>query len=145
MTCRRRLSLLPYKRNTPFLLSADVSSFYLSVDHSLLIALLRRQTCDIMEEKKNSDAQVTTIENIKLADEKPLTGEVDRDDGSMLDFGGDSSLPPPPVLTGEEEKRLYRKLDWRLMPILSLMYLFSFLDRGECLYVRGTETYIDEL
>lgn len=95
-------------------------------------------------EEKNPDAQVTTIENIRLAGAKPLAGEVDRDDGSMLDFGGDSTLPPPPVLTEEEEKKLYRKLDWRLMPILSLMYLFSFLDRGECLYVQGSETCIDE-
>jgi len=49
----------------------------------------------------------------------------------VLDFGGDSTLPPPPKLTPEEEKRLYRKIDLRLMPILSLMYLCSFLDRGQ--------------
>ncbi|EJD01968.1 MFS general substrate transporter [Fomitiporia mediterranea MF3/22] len=47
-----------------------------------------------------------------------------------VDFGGASSLPPPPDLTAEEEKRLYRKIDLRLMPILSLMYLCSYLDRG---------------
>ncbi|KAF8507520.1 MFS general substrate transporter [Hysterangium stoloniferum] len=50
--------------------------------------------------------------------------------GAELDFGGDSTLPPPPELTAEEEHRLYRKLDLRLMPILSLMYLLSFMDRG---------------
>lgn len=49
-----------------------------------------------------------------------------------IDFGGDSTLPPPPVLTAAEEKALYRKIDLRLMPILSLMYLCSFLDRGIC-------------
>lgn len=86
-----------------------------------------------MEKDKDSRAQVTTIENITLDDEKRLAAKRDRDDGSMLDFGGDSGLPPPPVLTEAEERRLYRKLDWRLMPILSLMYLFSFLDRGEFL------------
>jgi hypothetical protein len=47
-----------------------------------------------------------------------------------LDFGGESSLPPPPVLSHEEELKLWRKIDTRLMPILSLMYLLSFLDRG---------------
>ncbi|KZS88571.1 MFS general substrate transporter [Sistotremastrum niveocremeum HHB9708] len=47
-----------------------------------------------------------------------------------LDFGGDSTLPPPPTLTAAEEKALYRKIDLRLMPILSLMYLLSFMDRG---------------
>lgn len=47
------------------------------------------------------------------------------------DFGGESSLPAPPALSAEEEMRLWRKIDLRLMPILSLMYLFSFMDRGQ--------------
>ncbi|KAF9483280.1 MFS general substrate transporter [Pholiota conissans] len=46
-----------------------------------------------------------------------------------IDFGGESSLPPPPTLTEEQERKLWRKVDFRLMPILSLMYLLSFLDR----------------
>ena len=45
-------------------------------------------------------------------------------------YGGEDKLPPPPTLTQEEEAALYRKIDWRLMPILTLMYLCSFLDRG---------------
>ncbi|KAF9444269.1 MFS general substrate transporter [Macrolepiota fuliginosa MF-IS2] len=49
----------------------------------------------------------------------------------LIDFGGDSSLPPPPKLSPEEEKRLWRKIDLRLMPILAAMYLMSFLDRGK--------------
>jgi len=36
----------------------------------------------------------------------------------------------PPSLTPEEEARAWRKVDIRLMPILALLYLFSFLDRG---------------
>ncbi|KAF7376511.1 hypothetical protein MSAN_00067100 [Mycena sanguinolenta] len=47
-----------------------------------------------------------------------------------FDFGGESTLPPPPTLTAEEERKLWRKIDLRLMPILSLLYLSSFLDRG---------------
>lgn len=47
-----------------------------------------------------------------------------------IDFGGESTLPPPPSLTEAQELKLWRKVDLRLMPILSLMYLFSFLDRG---------------
>lgn len=47
-----------------------------------------------------------------------------------IDFGGDSTLPPPPIFTAEEEKKLWRKVDLRLMPILALMYLLSFMDRG---------------
>lgn len=49
----------------------------------------------------------------------------------VVDFGGESLLPPPPKLTPEQEKKLYRKIDLRLMPILSLMYLGAFLDRGK--------------
>ena len=51
-----------------------------------------------------------------------------------VDFGGESKLPPPPTLTEEEERKLWRKVDLKLMPILSLMYLLSFLDRGDFLY-----------
>jgi len=36
----------------------------------------------------------------------------------------------PPTLTPEEEAKAWRKIDIRLMPILALLYLFSFLDRG---------------
>jgi hypothetical protein len=46
-----------------------------------------------------------------------------------LDFGGDSTLPPPPSLSDEEERKLWRKVDLRLMPILSLMYLLSLTFR----------------
>lgn len=53
-----------------------------------------------------------------------------------VDFGGDTSLPPPPTLTEEEEKRLWRKVDLRLMPILALMYLLSFMDRGDLYFGR---------
>jgi hypothetical protein len=48
-----------------------------------------------------------------------------------LSIVDDSGLPPPPKLTAEEERKLYRKIDWWLMPILTLMYLASFLDRGQ--------------
>ena len=47
-----------------------------------------------------------------------------------LAYGGDDTLPPPPTLSAAEEKKLWRKIDMRLMPILTLMYLCSFLDRG---------------
>lgn len=39
-------------------------------------------------------------------------------------------LPAPPKFTAEQERKLYRKIDLWLMPILTLMYLASFLDRG---------------
>jgi hypothetical protein len=54
-----------------------------------------------------------------------------------LDFGGESTLPPPPILSAEQERKLWRKIDLRLMPILTLMYLMSFLDRGAHFRLSG--------
>jgi len=53
--------------------------------------------------------------------------------------------PPPLVLTPEQDRALYRKIDMRLMPILSLMYLLSFMDRGNIGNARlqGLETQLD--
>ncbi|KAG6810176.1 hypothetical protein H0H92_013014 [Tricholoma furcatifolium] len=51
-------------------------------------------------------------------------------DSSVVDFGENATLPVPPVLNKEEEERLYRKIDMRLIPILALLYLLSFIDRG---------------
>jgi hypothetical protein len=42
---------------------------------------------------------------------------------------GDQTLPEPPQLTLEEQEKLWSKLDMRLLPILSLMYLMSYMDR----------------
>ncbi|EJD40522.1 MFS general substrate transporter [Auricularia subglabra TFB-10046 SS5] len=40
-------------------------------------------------------------------------------------------VPPPPVqFTGKDITRVYRKIDLRLLPMLGLMYLLSFIDRG---------------
>ncbi|KAF8882948.1 MFS general substrate transporter [Mucidula mucida] len=61
------------------------------------------------------------------------------------DLGGASALTDPPTLTPEEENRLWRKLDLRLLPILSLLYLFSFMDRGNIGNARlqGLVTQLD--
>ncbi|KAF9234650.1 MFS general substrate transporter [Melanogaster broomeanus] len=48
------------------------------------------------------------------------------ENAGIVDDGPDAR----PMLTPEQEKRLWRKVDLRLMPILSLMYLLSFMDRG---------------
>ncbi|KAJ6521968.1 MFS general substrate transporter [Mycena vulgaris] len=78
-----------------------------------------------MSEKQDTKASLekgsdTQLDNVKV---KESSEEV-------IDFAGDSTLPPPPTLSTEEERILWRKVDFRLMPILSLMYLLSFLDRG---------------
>ncbi|KWU42228.1 transporter [Rhodotorula sp. JG-1b] len=40
-----------------------------------------------------------------------------------------SRVDDPPVLSEAAEKRLIRKIDYKLVPFLSLLYLLSFLDR----------------
>lgn len=37
-----------------------------------------------------------------------------------------------PSFTPEEQKKILRKVDWRLVPLLSFLYLVSFIDRGNC-------------
>lgn len=72
-----------------------------------------------------SDTRGTSIEK-NAADLVVEDVSVKRD----LAYGGEDTLPPPPDFTPEQQKALYRKIDLRLMPILTLMYLCSFLDRG---------------
>ena len=72
-----------------------------------------------------------------LKDEKEKRNSSSSD--LSVDFGGESSLPPPPTLTPEQERKLWRKVDLRLMPILSLMYLLSFLDRGSIFFLTTTQ------
>lgn len=101
----------------------------------------------------STDVQRSSIEKQGSTDSQLEKRDTDPRD-NVLDFGGDSTLPPPPKLTLEEEHKLYRKLDlryvrpftklkiltlfalYRLMPILSLMYLLSFMDRGTSIYKR---------
>ncbi|PPR02802.1 hypothetical protein CVT26_009588 [Gymnopilus dilepis] len=81
-----------------------------------------------------------------MSGEKGSVPSLDEKRGSIasdnVDFGGESSLPPPPTLTAEEERKLWRKVDLRLMPILSLMYLLSFMDRGNA-KLQGLVTQLD--
>ena len=67
-----------------------------------------------------------------MSDEKEPDGvfEISLPSGTLADLGGDSTLPPPPDLSPEQERSLWWKIDLRLLPILSLTYLMSFLDRG---------------
>jgi hypothetical protein len=52
------------------------------------------------------------------------------DEGRLERAGSDANNVTVSQLTAEQEKKLWRKVDLRLMPILSLMYLVAFLDRG---------------
>ncbi|KAJ2997237.1 hypothetical protein NUW54_g7150 [Trametes sanguinea] len=70
-------------------------------------------------------------------DDAPLTTDAEKGEVELAEVlpvlaAGlqSASIPPPPELTPEEEKRLWRKIDVRLVPIAVTLYLFSNLDRG---------------
>lgn len=77
-----------------------------------------------------AEVEKTSFEDKKEIPEEAIETVSSAGSGNEIDFGGDSKLPPPPKLTPEQEAKLYRKVDLWLMPILTVMYLFSFLDRG---------------
>ena len=56
-------------------------------------------------------------------------------DSYMVDFGGEMTFSSPHKLTLEQQRKLYRKLDFRLLPILTLMFLLCTMDRGMPFYV----------
>ena len=57
---------------------------------------------------------VTVTEKIDDKNRDRRVGKDSDEEGlSVLDFGGDSELPPPPALTPEQERALYRKIDLR--------------------------------
>ncbi|GAA6035417.1 hypothetical protein JCM8097_000245 [Rhodosporidiobolus ruineniae] len=64
-------------------------------------------------------------------EEKPWQEHVE-----VASYEGDSApVPghvkrPARVFTKEEEDKIYRKVDWHLMPTVAILYLLSFMDRG---------------
>ncbi|KAI0356828.1 MFS general substrate transporter [Trametes cingulata] len=55
--------------------------------------------------------------------------ETPSEDGGPI-YAAGSNLPPPPVLSVEEEKRLWRKIDMRILPIFTVMYFVASLVRS---------------
>lgn len=53
--------------------------------------------------------------------------------GTAVDGG---TLLSPPELTPAQERKLWRKMDLRLLPILAFIYLMAFMDRGDALLSR---------
>ncbi|KAJ3536287.1 hypothetical protein NM688_g6858 [Phlebia brevispora] len=108
--------------------------------------------CSAKMISKASDSDRASMDEKKQADPEAAIDAVSSTASQDVDFSGDSKLPPPPKLTPEQEKKLYRKVDLWLMPILTLMYLASFLDRGannaapfdgkQIQYCIGTDRYL---
>ncbi|KAF2100891.1 putative MFS nicotinic acid transporter Tna1 [Rhizodiscina lignyota] len=53
-----------------------------------------------------------------------------KDNISFIEELQDDLRGPPVQFTKEEEKKILRRIDIRLIPLLSILYLISFLDRG---------------
>ncbi|GAA5913374.1 hypothetical protein JCM8208_004745 [Rhodotorula glutinis] len=64
--------------------------------------------------------------------EKPYTEHVESSStfGQAAEPHAGAVKVPARIFTAAEEDKLYRKVDLRLMPILALLYLLSFMDRG---------------
>ncbi|OAX32847.1 MFS general substrate transporter [Rhizopogon vinicolor AM-OR11-026] len=73
---------------------------------------------------------MVSFANIVPADPLNLDNSEDkqRDEGRLEDT--DLDLKNVPRLTPEQERKLWRKIDMRLIPVLSLMYLLAYLDRA---------------
>jgi hypothetical protein len=54
------------------------------------------------------------------------------DNGSSNEQHVPDEISLGPTLEGQIEKTLIRKIDLHILPIVVLLYLFSFLDRGTC-------------
>lgn len=61
---------------------------------------------------------------VEAMEEKVTTEETD------IAYPVEQELSTPPTLTAEEERRLWRKIDLRLLPILIIMYLVASIDRS---------------
>ncbi|KAK1223196.1 hypothetical protein PQX77_013935 [Marasmius sp. AFHP31] len=70
----------------------------------------------------------------------PKPASIEEKEQDARDSVSTSSVAPPPELTEEQEAKLWSKIDRRLMPILCLMYLMSFLDRGNIGVFAGYES-----
>ncbi|KAF7298055.1 hypothetical protein HMN09_01026800 [Mycena chlorophos] len=83
-----------------------------------------------------STEKVEEKPSLEKGSDSQLEAHVPSADDQVPEFGGESQLPPAPTLTAEQERKLYRKIDLHLMPILSAMYLLSFLDRANIANAR---------
>jgi hypothetical protein len=69
-----------------------------------------------------------------IAEDAELKGALDSKDWASDHVENSSNIAA--LIPADEEKRLVRKMDLHIMPILVALYVMSFLDRvniGECL------------
>ncbi|KAF9233955.1 MFS general substrate transporter [Melanogaster broomeanus] len=75
---------------------------------------------------------------LKTTSDTPPRGELESGDS----IEGKPNCTVAPTLTAEQETKLWRKIDLRVVPIISVMYLFAFTDRGFAA-INGLMTQLD--
>ena len=81
-----------------------------------------------MDEKHVQPATGHLESDSNHSDEKDHVQIVE--DVEAKDAGGRGHVIPPTEFTPEEEKRVIRKLDWHIIPLIFLLYSLSILDRS---------------
>ena len=73
-----------------------------------------------------------------MADIKRASNEV-----TQFEHVGDGTDTPPAKteehsditqFSPEEQKAIIRRIDWRIMPMVGLLYFISLMDRTQCMY-----------
>ena len=73
---------------------------------------------------RNSDSPPESVDEKHVEIEQV---EVGISEGGVV---SGQKIPPPPKLSLKQQRRAYHKADLWIMPMVTLMYLASFLDRG---------------
>jgi hypothetical protein len=60
----------------------------------------------------------------------PQAAEANSEEMNTLDKTEDNQENASHGFTPEEQKRIMRKVDWRVVPLLTFLYLVSFIDRS---------------
>ena len=103
-----------------------------SVVVSLLHSWLKYYSLTVRHRCPSSPTPRTMSEHVSLGCIKTSKSEVSiaRIENTIESKTTDYALPLPPVLSQEEQQQLWRKVDRRILPILSAMYMCCYLDRG---------------
>lgn len=56
---------------------------------------------------------------------------LEKEVGVSSPVAGSENADMTPEIDVAKERALVRKIDWHLIPIIMVLYLFSFLDRGK--------------
>lgn len=88
----------------------------------------------------------STFPVMSLETEKDLARSPSDAKSEVLDFRSQdlNNISPPLQLSEAEEKKLWRKIDLKLLPILTLLYLLSFMDRGNVPVRFGWAGWVSE-